>query len=83
MKADKAFDKCMVRVDKACPFPSCTGEICPTQEDKRKVSDCVEKETKGGCPDAKMYDYVSPISMQMASLVSIGIGLIIIIQSVW
>jgi hypothetical protein len=82
-KADKAFDKCMVRVDKACPFPSCTGEICPTPEDKRKVSACVEQETKGGCPDAKMYDYVSPVSMQMASLVSIGIGLIIIIQSVW
>lgn len=82
-KADQALDKCISRVDKACPFPQCTEAICPTPADKRKVKTCVDEETKKGCPKAKVDDYVSPIMMQIVSEVSIGIGILIIIQSIW
>lgn len=82
-KADKALDKCLRKIDKECPWPSCTDEKCPTNADKRKVLACVDAETEKGCPGVKIDDYVSPTLKQIASLVAGGIGIITIIHSIW
>jgi len=80
-KADKALDKCLKKIDEACPWPPCTGDNCPTAESKINVSKCIKTQTKKGCPGMKVDKYENPFIKKIASLLAIGAGVVIIIQS--
>lgn len=82
-KADKALDKCLAKIDKQCKWPVCTGDFCLTKADKREVLKCVDDKTEGGCPGSKIDDYESPILGQIVSLGVIGVGIMILIKSIW